>query len=192
MPPLAETFRFRGISTGDARVEPAILFVDTAAVDGNAKVEMCSPSIIAVIQVRMSSNRLPGKAMRLVGGRALLGHVLDRVRRCQSLDGLSIATSTHADDDPVVAFAEAEGVMVHRGALHDVAGRLLEAGHAAGAEAIVRISADSPLIDPEIVDHAVSLFRRERPDVVSNIVRRTFPKGQSVEVIRLATLTRVH
>jgi spore coat polysaccharide biosynthesis protein SpsF len=64
--------------------------------------------------------------------------------------------------------------MVHRGPLDDVAGRLLEAGRAAGAEAIVRISADSPLIDPEIVDHAVSLFRRERPDVVSNVVRRTF------------------
>jgi spore coat polysaccharide biosynthesis protein SpsF len=153
---------------------------------------MRSPSIIAVIQVRMSSNRLPRKAMRLVGGRALLGHVVDRVRRCQSLDGLSIATSTRADDNPVVAFAEAEGVMVHRGVLDDVAGRLLEAGRAAGAEAIVRISADSPLIDPEIVDHAVSLFRRERPDVVSNVVRRTFPKGQSVEVIRLATLKCVH
>jgi spore coat polysaccharide biosynthesis protein SpsF len=92
----------------------------------------------------------------------------------------------------VVTFAEAEGVRVHRGALDDVAGRLLEAGRAAGAEAIVRISADSPLIDPEIVDNGVSLFRRERPDVVSNVVRRTFPKGQSVEVIRLATLARVH
>jgi spore coat polysaccharide biosynthesis protein SpsF len=153
---------------------------------------MGSLSIIAVIQVRMSSNRLPGKAMRLIGGRALLGHVLDRVRRCQFVDGLSIATSTSSDDDPVVAFAEAEGVMVYRGPLDDVAGRLVEAGRAAGAEAIVRISADSPLIDPEIVDHAVSLFRRERPDVVSNIVRRTFPKGQSVEVIRLAALTCVH
>jgi spore coat polysaccharide biosynthesis protein SpsF len=153
---------------------------------------MGSLSIIAVMQVRMSSNRLPGKALRLIGGRALLGHVVDRVRRCSSIDGLAIATSTRADDDIVAAFGQTEGVTVHRGPLDDVAGRLLEAGRTAGAEAIVRISADSPLIDPEIVDHAVSLFRRERPDVVSNVVRRTFPKGQSVEVIRLAALTRVH
>lgn len=148
--------------------------------------------IAAIMQVRMSSSRLPGKAMRPLRGRVLLGHVVDRMRRARTVDSLWIATSTDRQDDAVEAFAQAERVNLHRGALDDVAGRLLDTARAAGAQALVRISADSPLIDPAIVDHAVTLFRRERPDLASNVVRRTFPKGQSVEVIDVAALARAH
>jgi spore coat polysaccharide biosynthesis protein SpsF len=81
-------------------------------------------------------------------------------------------------------------VTVYRGVLDDVAGRLLDAAVAARADALVRINADSPLIDPAIVDHAVGLYRRQQPDLVSNVLRRTFPKGQSVEVIATPALKR--
>jgi spore coat polysaccharide biosynthesis protein SpsF len=81
-------------------------------------------------------------------------------------------------------------VELYRGALDDVAGRLLNAAVAAQADALVRISADSPLIDPAIVDQAVELYRRQRPELVSNVVRRTFPKGQSVEVVAVPALRR--
>lgn len=144
--------------------------------------------IVAVIQARMSSSRLPGKAMRTIQGRSLLGHVVDRVRRCRSIDGLWIATSINADDDAVASFAQSEGLKLHRGPLDDVAGRLLCAARIAGAQALVRITADSPLVDPAIVDQAVTLFRREQPDLVTNVFPRTFPKGQSVEVIKLSAL----
>jgi spore coat polysaccharide biosynthesis protein SpsF (cytidylyltransferase family) len=151
-----------------------------------------APSIIAVIQVRLNSSRLPGKAMRGLRGRTILGHVVDRLRQCRTLDGLWIATSTDPADDAVAAFAESEGVNLHRGSLDDVASRLLTAALAADADALVRINADSPLIDPAIVDRAVTLYRRERPDLVSNVLRRTFPKGQSVEVISVSALARAH
>jgi spore coat polysaccharide biosynthesis protein SpsF len=149
-----------------------------------------SPSIVAVLQVRMSSRRLPGKALRAIRGRALLGHVVDRVRRCRTIDGLWIATSTDPDDDAIAEFARTEAAELYRGALDDVASRLLSAAVAARAEALVRINADSPLIDPAIVDQAVDLYRRQRPELVSNVVRRTFPKGQSVEVVAVAALKR--
>ena len=138
----------------------------------------------------MSSRRLPGKALRAIRGRALLGHVVDRVRRCRSIDGLWIATSTDPGDDAVAEFARAEAVELYRGALDDVAGRLLGAAEAARADALVRINADSPLIDPAIVDQAVELYRCQRPELVSNVVRRTFPKGQSVEVVAVPALKR--
>lgn len=151
---------------------------------------MSSQSIVAVLQVRMSSRRLPGKALRAIRGRALLGHVVDRVRRCRAIDGLRIATSTDPDDDAIAEFARTEAVELYRGALDDVAGRLLNAAVAAQADALVRISADSPLIDPAIVDRAAELYRRQRPELVSNVMRRTFPKGQSVEVVAVPALKR--
>jgi spore coat polysaccharide biosynthesis protein SpsF len=138
----------------------------------------------------MSSERLPGKALRRIHGRALLGHVVDRLRRCRNIDGLRVATSTRADDDAIAEFADAEGLEVYRGALDDVARRLLHAAVAGQADALVRINADSPLIDSAIVDRAVELYRCEQPDLVSNVLRRTFPKGQSVEVIAVPALER--
>jgi spore coat polysaccharide biosynthesis protein SpsF len=153
---------------------------------------MGAQPIVAIIQVRMNSSRLPGKAMCNVRGRTILGHVVDRLRQCNAIDGLMLATSTHPADDAVAEFAEAEGLSLHRGSLDDVANRLLNAALEAEACALVRINADSPLIDPAIVDRAVTLYRRERPDLVSNVLRRTFPKGQSVEVIAVSALARAH
>lgn len=118
----------------------------------------------------------------------MLGHVLDRVRRCTGIDGLCIATSIDRADDVIEDFARAEGVGVYRGSLDDVAGRMFDAATAAKADALVRINADSPLIDPAIIDRAIDLFRVETPDLVTNVLRRTFPKGQSVEVIATPAL----
>jgi spore coat polysaccharide biosynthesis protein SpsF len=148
--------------------------------------------VVAVVQARMSSARLPGKVLREVRGRPLLAYLIDRLRRCNVLDGVVIATSTGRDDDPIAAFARTNLIDCHRGSLDDVAFRLLSAARAAGADALVRISGDSPLIDPAIVDRAVDIYRRERPDLATNVQRRTFPKGQSVEVIAMAALERAH
>jgi len=149
-------------------------------------------TIVATIQVRMSSSRLPGKALCNVCGRTILGHVVDRLRQCKTIDGLWIATSTDRADEAIAAFAKREGINLYRGSLEDVAGRLLNAAQAAAADALVRINADSPLIDPAIVDRAVTLYRKERPDLVSNVLRHTFPRGQSAEVIRVPALARAY
>ena len=159
---------------------------------GDAPRAMEHRRVVAVVTVRMSSRRLPGKAMRGLLGRPVLGHVVDRLRRARDLEGLLVATSDRRDDDVVAEWAAAEGLDLHRGALDDLAGRILEAGRAARAEAVVRISGDSPLIDPAIVDRAVGLYRTAGADLVTNVFPRSYPRGQSVEVISLAALARAH
>ena len=142
------------------------------------------PCVVATLQARMSSKRLPGKVMRQIAGKPMLQHTVDRLRRCKAIDGIWIVTSTDATDDPIEAFAKRSLVNMFRGDLDDVASRILGAARAA----VVRISGDSPLIDPVIVDRAVALYRREAPDLATNVLHRTFPKGQSVEVISVPAL----
>ncbi|SBT09438.1 putative Spore coat polysaccharide biosynthesis protein SpsF [Candidatus Propionivibrio aalborgensis] len=160
--------------------------------DGWSRCEI-EMKIVSVIQARMSSRRLPGKILRMVRGRSMLTYLTERLRHCRQLDGIVLATSREESDDPVVAFAETTGLPCYRGSLDDVASRLLGAADEAGAQALVRISGDSPLIDSTLVDRLVSVFREsDRPDLVTNVARRTFPKGQSIEVVSVEALrTRV-
>ena len=147
-----------------------------------------STPVFAVVQARMDSSRLPGKVLRLMLGRPMLAHLLDGLTRCTRLDGVVLATSVEPSDDPLEAFAREYGVPVHRGPLDHVAQRVHDAAAAHGAGALVRVCADSPLLSPALVDEAVALFREHRPDLASNVLTRTFPKGQSVEVLARRTL----
>lgn len=139
----------------------------------------------------MSSARLPGKVMTPLAGVPILEHAIARVRRAAAADVVVVATSAERSDDPVAKHCAALGVDVHRGSLHDVARRMLDAARAVGAETIARVSADSPFIDPAIVDGAISLFEEGGADLVTNVRPRTFPVGQSVEVFSAAALARV-
>ena len=113
----------------------------------------------------------------------MLEHLIDSLRHATGLDDIVLATSREASDDPVAVFAARAGVSCYRGSLADVAARVLEAARQAEARAVVRLSGDSPLLDPALVDRAISIFRAEGGDVVSNVVTRTFPRGQSVELV---------
>ena len=117
----------------------------------------------------------------------MVGYLFDRLKRAPALDGIVLATSDDPADDAVAAFAQMEGIALFRGPLNDVASRILGAADAAGATAFLRVSGDSPLLDPAIVNRAIALFRTQRPDIVSNVVKRTFPKGQSVEIVDTET-----
>jgi spore coat polysaccharide biosynthesis protein SpsF len=145
----------------------------------------------AIVHARLSSRRLPGKVLRALAGEPLLGHLFARLGRAEGVDALLLATSTAADDDAIAAFAEARGIACHRGPLDDVAARLLGAAEAHKLDAVVRINGDSPLLDPALVTQAVRLFRRGGVDLTTNVFPRSFPKGQSVEVIATAALARV-
>lgn len=123
-------------------------------------------------------------------GRAILEYLLEALVHCAGLDGLVVATSNDASDDATAALANRRHTPCFRGPLEDVALRMLRAGEKHAADAIVRISGDSPLLDPALVDQAVNLFRAGHVDLVSNVQPRTFPKGQSVEVIALPALQR--
>lgn len=141
-----------------------------------------------IVQARMGSQRLPGKVLRSIAGRPLLGHVLWRLQHCRTVAGVMVATTTDPKDDDIAGFCAAHHVRFFRGDPTNVAARLLRAAQGVGWTAFGRVSADSPLLDWRLVDQAVKLFRQRRLDLVTNVWPRTYPRGQSVEVIRTATL----
>ena len=146
----------------------------------------------ALIFARMDSRRLPGKALADIGGKPLLGRVIDRVKRARRVADIVVATSDRPVDDPIAAHALALGVALFRGAAEDVAGRALACCAAHGVDAFVRISGDSPFIAPEVIDRVVALFEREAPDIATNVHPRSFPPGCSAEAIRADALARAH
>lgn len=148
--------------------------------------------IIAIIQARMSSHRLPGKSLARVDGRPLLQMVLERLERCIALDGCTVATSTDPTDDALAAFCVSHGIAVHRGSLTDVASRFRDVARQSACTAFVRVNGDSPLIDPRLIDQGIGRFCACNYDIVTNMHPRTYPRGQSVEVIRATAFERAY
>ena len=142
----------------------------------------------AVVQARMSSRRLPGKVLRKLHGRPMLQYLLERLERCRTLDEVVVATTTDPSDDQLAEYCGRVGVLCHRGPRDNVAERLRQAGQRLALDAFVRVCGDSPLLDGRLVDRAVDLFRSDQFDVVTNVMPRSFPTGQSVEVVRSTTL----
>lgn len=139
----------------------------------------------------MSSRRLPGKVLMNVGGRPLLAWLIERLRCSRNLSAFAIATSVDRSDDPIAMLAATQGVPVIRGDLDDVVARFLAAADHFKADAFVRVNGDSPLLDPDLVDCAVACYGSGAFDLVTNVCPRSFPKGQSVEVVRVAALRRL-
>lgn len=148
--------------------------------------------LVVIIQARMSSQRLPGKVMRQVEGRPLIGHLLNRLEARLPAE-VVLATSDDPSDTPLAEYCAALGVPVHRGPLDDVAARFLKVLDAVPAAGFVRICGDSPLMDPMVVKLAMDLFRMGDADLVSNTYpRRSFPVGQSVEVVSAAAFRQAY
>jgi spore coat polysaccharide biosynthesis protein SpsF (cytidylyltransferase family) len=145
---------------------------------------------VAIIQARMGSTRLPNKVLADIDGAPMLARVVRRVRQAKSIDDVVVATSTHPQDDAVEAFCRAEGIACFRGSEDDVLDRYHGAARAAGADIVVRISADCPLHDPSVIDAVVKRFDPARHDYVSNTVDRTYPDGLDTEVFSIAALER--
>ena len=131
----------------------------------------------------MSSCRFPGKVLCQARGKPLLEYLIERLKRSQCLDEIIIATSTDPSDDPIEEFCRKRKLEFHRGPLHNVADRFLEIVESYHLKQFVRICADSPLIDSEIVDAGIKLFETKGYDIVTNCLKRSFPKGESVEII---------
>jgi spore coat polysaccharide biosynthesis protein SpsF len=137
----------------------------------------------AIIQARMGSQRFPGKVLHSVAGKPMLKYLLERLDHCTSLDAMVVATSSDEHDTPLESFCHECGVNCFRGDLHNVALRFQQVVDAYHFDAFVRINGDSPLLDQRLVDRAVKLFREAKADIVTNVLHRTFPRGQSVEVL---------
>lgn len=147
--------------------------------------------ILAILQARMSSTRLPGKVLKPILGRPMLAWQIDRIRRSKAIDKLVVATSQEPSDNPIENFCEANRVACYRGALHDVLARFHGAAIAFGpAQHVVRLTGDCPLIDWTIIDAAVELQRRSGSDLAGNAIDRTYPDGLDVEVVSFSALDR--
>ena len=146
--------------------------------------------MLVIIQARYSSARLPGKVLRPLAGRPMLARLLDRLEIAKRVDDIIVATSTATEDDSIARFCADSGVQCFRGPLDDVAERLAQAAEGAEAEAFVRINGDSPLMSPAIVDAVIELYETQDVDLATNVQTRSFPKGQSAEVIRVEALRR--
>ena len=138
----------------------------------------------------MSSTRLPGKVMADLVGQPMILRQIERLKRAKRLDQIVVATSTDASDDGLAARLGAEGIGVHRGSLEDVLSRFIGALDQFGPdETVVRLTADCPLADPDLIDETIDLFEASGADFTSNVpTRRSYPKGLDVEVIRANVL----
>jgi spore coat polysaccharide biosynthesis protein SpsF len=144
--------------------------------------------IVAVVQARMGSTRLPGKVLIDMGGHTVLARVVARLRRSRLIDQVVVATTTCSADDRVVRGCESLRVPCFRGSEDDVLGRYYDVAQEYGAEAVVRVTADCPIIDPEIVDRTIEFFHRRNVDYAANDVPRTFPRGLDTEVFTMSSL----
>jgi len=153
------------------------------------------PKILAIIQARMSSSRLPGKVLLDISGQPMLVRVISRTRKARSLDGIVVATTIDPADDPVERMCTEQGYPCYRGSPQDVLDRYYQAARIYGADVIVRITGDCPVIDPEIIDATVKIFFTEAESGFAATRlpppwRRTLPIGLDVEVVSFASLER--
>jgi spore coat polysaccharide biosynthesis protein SpsF len=146
--------------------------------------------IVATIEARMTSSRLPGKVLMPAAGRSMLAHLVGRLKAVPSLDGIVVATTINPMDDAIETAAGELGVGCSRGSEADVMARVIDAARHAGADLVVEITGDCPIIDPGIVEQAIRMFEANQCDYLSNAVVRSYPDGMDVQVFRLSTLER--
>jgi spore coat polysaccharide biosynthesis protein SpsF len=149
---------------------------------------------VIIIQARMTSTRLLGKILMEVAGKPMLAQQIRRLKECAKADEIVIATTTNTADEPVVDLARQEGVSFFRGSEQDVLSRFVDASKSAGADVVVRVTGDCPLIDPQITDRVVGelINHSYECDYASNVIQRTFPRGLDVEAFFVDTLLRMN
>jgi len=147
--------------------------------------------IVAIIQSRMSSSRLPGKALVEIASRPMLWHVVRRVQQNSKLiDQVIVATTDSVSDDSIAEFCNQEGIVYFRGSQHDVLDRYYQTANWAKAKVVVRITGDCPLIDATVVDQVIQCFLNSDVDYVSNVDPPTYPDGLDTEVFSCRALER--
>jgi len=145
--------------------------------------------VVCITQARMGSTRLPAKVMREIRGKPLLWWHLTRLQRAHRVDRIVVATTAGAEADPIVALAEGLGIAVFRGDEHDVLARFAGAAEMAGAETVVRVTSDCPLIDPALIDAVIEFYGSLQPETrYASLDVSRYPRGLDVEVFARGAL----
>ena len=145
--------------------------------------------MLAIIQARTNSKRFPKKVLHLIKGRPLIQHVIERVKKSKRVTDIIVATSKNKSDDNLVSFLKKNKTKHFRGSLVNVANRFLRIAQKKNKKYFIRISGDSPLICPKIINRAIKLHKKNpKYDLITNIFPRSFPHGQSVEIIKTSIL----
>jgi len=150
------------------------------------------PINLAIVQARMTSSRLPGKVLLDICGKPSLQRMLERINMASSIDKVVVATTINASDDLIVELCEKLKVDIFRGDEDDVLGRFCGAAEVAEAEIVIRLTADCPMIDPDVIDEVVSAFSIYNHDYLSNTIDRTYPDGLDIEVMSIDALREAH
>lgn len=150
------------------------------------------PRVVAIVQARMGSTRLPNKVMKTMGSKPMIELLLSRLALAREVDQIVLATSIHPANKPLVDCVQRLGYPVVQGSEEDVLGRFVLAGQDQAADVVVRITGDCPLVDPGLVDLAVQRFFASKVDYLSNTVTPTYPDGLDVEVFTFRSLKQAN
>src|ERR1700733_2447361 len=146
--------------------------------------------VVAIVQARMGSTRLPGKVLKDLAGETMLARVVERLRGTRLVNEVLIATTDRPADDAIVTECRKCFVAVSRGDQDDVLDRYFRAAQLMKADVVVRVTSDCPLLDPEITDKTIAAFLEARPDYASNVMVRTYPRGLDTEALSIDALAR--
>ena len=145
---------------------------------------------VATIEARMTSTRLPGKCLLKVEKKSMLEHLVNRLKKTNNINEIVLATTIKPTDDVLVQEAKKLNISFFRGSEKNVMDRVIKAGKSVNADVIVEITGDCPIIDPDLIDQAIMMFKKNNVDYVSNGNIRSYPDGMDVQVFRLNTLIK--
>lgn len=152
-------------------------------------------TVAIIVQARMASTRLPGKILKTVMDKPLLEYQLERLQRVNNADKLIVATTDHGEERPIVELCERMGVAYFRGSEADVLARYYGAASEYGAEVVVRVTSDCPLIDPAVVERVIAYYleNQDKYDYISNTFPvLTYPRGMDTEIFTGHILKEMH
>lgn len=149
--------------------------------------------VVAIVQARLGSKRLPAKVLKEILGQPMIWHVVKRLRYSQLINKIVVATSNNPQDNPLAAFCKTKNIDFYRGDEDDVLDRYYQAAKLYKAEVIVRITADCPLIDQTVVDKVIGAYINNPAPYsgASNVIRRTYPRGLDTEVFTFKVLEKI-
>jgi spore coat polysaccharide biosynthesis protein SpsF len=149
--------------------------------------------IIAIVQARMGSSRLPKKVLMDIEGTSSLRFMIDRVEKSNLIDKTIVATTNDERDDQIVKFCNDNNILCFRGSENDVLDRYYQSAKKYEATTVVRLTSDCPLIDPDVIDETINLFLKEKVDYASNGAppeKKKYPDGSDVEVFSFDVLKK--